>query len=114
MEDASITENSGLQAVFNRDNSGDAGTLVITGTISNNATWNSDILVQPVTHDRAGNNTNVSPYHLHIGKLSDDKPVQLFSQQELKTVGNPNSISQSERNDIINSLKAKNSSLTSF
>ena len=114
VEDASITENSGLQAVFNRDNSGDAGTLVITGTISNNATWNSDILVQPVTHDRAGNNTNVSPYHLHIGKLSDDKPVQLFSQQELKTVGNPNSISQSERNDIINSLKAKNSSLTSF
>ena len=114
VEDASITENSGLQAVFNRDTSGDAGTLVITGTISNNATWNSDILVQPVTHDRAGNNTNVSPYHLHIGKLSDDKPVQLFSQQELKTVGNPNSISQSERNDIINSLKAKNSSLTSF
>ena len=107
VEDASITENSGLQAVFNRDTSGDAGTLVITGTISNNATWNSDILVQPVTHDRAGNNTNVSPYHLHIGKLSDDKPVQLFSQQELKTVGNPNSISQSERNDIINSLKAK-------
>ena len=41
-----------------------------------------------LTHDRAGNNTNVSPYHLHIGKLSDDKPVQLFSQQELKTVGN--------------------------
>ena len=114
VEDASITENSGLQTVFNRDTSGDAGTLVITGTISNNATWNSDILVQPVTHDRAGNNTNVSPYHLHIGKLSDDKPVQLFSQQELKTVGNPNSISQSERNDIINSLKAKNSSLTSF
>nr|WP_242470592.1 hyperosmolarity resistance protein Ebh [Staphylococcus hominis] len=114
VEDASITENSGLQAVFNRDTSGDAGTLVITGTISKNATWNSDILVQPVTHDRAGNNTNVSPYHLHIGKLSDDKPVQLFSQQELKTVGNPNSISQSERNDIINSLKAKNSSLTSF
>lgn len=29
-------------------------------------------------------------------------------------MGNPNSISQSERNDIINSLKAKNSSLTSF
>ena len=114
VEDASITGNSGLQAVFNRDTSGDTGTLVITGTISNNATWNSDILVQPVAHDRAGNNTNVSPYHLHIGKLSDDKPVQLFSQQELKTVVNPNSISQSERNDIINSLKAKNSSLTSF
>ena len=48
VEDASITENSGLQAVFNRD-TGDAGTLVITGTISNNATWNSDILVQPNT-----------------------------------------------------------------
>ncbi|MCI2922121.1 hyperosmolarity resistance protein Ebh, partial [Staphylococcus hominis] len=114
VEDASITGNSGLQAVFNRDASGDAGTLVITGTISNDVTWNSDILVQPVAHDRAGNTTNVSPYHLHIGKLSDDKPVQLFSQQELKTVVNPNSISQSERNDIINSLKAKNSSLTSF
>ena len=113
-KDASITGNSGLQAVFNRDASGDAGTLVITGTISNDVTWNSDILVQPVAHDRAGNTTNVSPYHLHIGKLSDDKPVQLFSQQELKTVVNPNSISQSERNDIINSLKAKNSSLTSF
>lgn len=114
VEDASITGNSGLQAVFNRDASGDAGTLVITGTISNDVTWNRDILVQPVAHDRAGNTTNVSPYHLHIGKLSDDKPVQLFSQQELKTVVNPNSISQSERNDIINSLKAKNSSLTSF
>ncbi|MGW9933740.1 hyperosmolarity resistance protein Ebh [Staphylococcus hominis] len=114
VEDASITGNSGLQAVFNRDASGDAGTLVITGTISNDVTWNSDILVQPVAHDRAGNTTHVSPYHLHIGKLSDDKPVQLFSQQELKTVVNPNSISQSERNDIINSLKAKNSSLTSF
>lgn len=87
---------------------------MITGTISNNATWNRDILVQPVAHDRAGNNTNVSPYHLHIGKLSDDKPVQLFSQQELKTVVNPNSISQSEKNDITNSLKAKNRTLTPF
>ena len=77
-----------LQAVFNRILLETQVLLVITGTISNNATWNSDILVQPVTHDRAGNNTNVSPYHLHIGKLSDDKPVQLFSQQELKTVGN--------------------------
>ena len=96
-----------LQAVFNRDTSGDAGTLVITGTISNNATWNSDILVQPVTHDRAGNNTNVSPYHLHIGKLSDDKPVQLFSQQELKTVGNPNSISQRKEMISLTRLKLK-------
>ena len=114
VEDAGISGDSGLQATFNRDSSGDAGTLVITGTISNNATWNRVILVQPVAHDRAGNNTNVSPYHLHIGKLSDDKPVQLFSQQELKTVVNPNSISQSEKNDIINSLKAKNRTLTPF
>ncbi|WP_222124710.1 hypothetical protein, partial [Staphylococcus hominis] len=66
------------------------------------------------THHTPPNNTNLTPYHLHIPNLSDHKPLHLFTQQQFKTLSNPNTMSRTKRNHIINSLKAKNTTFTSF
>ena len=107
----------GWTSEFVRNSNGEGGTLRITGTVSDNQPFNSQIRFKISAIDNANNTTNnrqSKQILINIGQMSNDfSPIVLPNVQKVNVV-NPGDLTRAEEKEVIRALTAVNSNITQY
>ncbi|MCU7258035.1 hyperosmolarity resistance protein Ebh, partial [Pseudomonas aeruginosa] len=107
----------GWTSEFVRNSNGEGGTLRITGTVSDNQPFNSQIRFKISATDNANNTTNnrqSKQILINIGQMSNDfSPIVLPNVQKVNVV-NPGDLTRAEEKEVIRALTAVNSNITQY
>ncbi len=93
------------------------GSLSITGRVSMNQTFNSDITFKVSATDNANNTTNDSQskhVSIHVGKISEDAHPIVLGNTEKVVVVNPTAVSNDEKQSIITAFMNKNQNIRGY
>lgn len=86
------------------------GSLAITGRVSMNQAFNSDITFKVSATDNVNNTTNDSQskhVSIHVGKISEDAHPIVLGNTEKVVVVNPTAVSNDEKQSIITAFMNK-------
>lgn len=93
------------------------GSLSITGRVSMNQAFNSDITFKVSATDNVNNTTNDSQSKhvtVHVGKISEDAHPIVLANSEKVVVVNPTSVSNDEKQRIITAFMNKNQNIRGY
>ncbi|HEB2178075.1 TPA: hyperosmolarity resistance protein Ebh [Staphylococcus aureus] len=93
------------------------GSLSITGRVSMNQAFNSDITFKVSATDNANNTTNDSQskhVSIHVGKISEDAHPIVLGNTEKVVVVNPTAVSNDEKQSIITAFMNKNQNIRGY
>ncbi|MFZ8359944.1 hyperosmolarity resistance protein Ebh, partial [Staphylococcus aureus] len=93
------------------------GSLAITGRVSMNQAFNSDITFKVSATDNVNNTTNDSQSKhvtVHVGKISEDAHPIVLGNAEKVVVVNPTSVSNDEKQRIITAFMNKNQNIRGY
>ena len=107
----------GWTSQFVQNANGEGGTLRITGIVSDNQPFNSQIRFNVSATDNNNNTTNnrqSKQIAINIGQMSNDfSPIVLPNVQKINVV-NPGELTRTEERDVINALKAVNTNIIPY
>ncbi len=107
----------GWTSQFVQNANGEGGTLRITGNVSDNQPFNSQIRFNVSATDNSNNTTNSrqsKQIAINIGQMSNDfSPIVLPNVQKINVV-NPGDLTRAEERDVINALKAVNTNIIPY
>ncbi|HEA6243516.1 TPA: hyperosmolarity resistance protein Ebh [Staphylococcus aureus] len=93
------------------------GSLAITGRVSMNQAFNSDITFKVSATDNVNNTTNDSQskhVSIHVGKISEDAHPIVLGNTEKVVVVNPTAVSNDEKQSIITAFMNKNQNIRGY
>ncbi|CAA4043861.1 cell wall associated fibronectin-binding protein [Staphylococcus aureus] len=93
------------------------GSLSITGRVSMNQAFNSDITFKVSATDNVNNTTNDSQskhVSIHVGKISEDAHPIVLGNTEKVVVVNPTAVSNDEKQSIITAFMNKNQNIRGY
>lgn len=93
------------------------GSLAITGRVSMNQAFNSDITFKVSATDNVNNTTNDSQskhVSIHVGKISEDAHPIVLGNTEKVVVVNPTAVSNDEKQNIITAFMNKNQNIRGY
>lgn len=93
------------------------GSLSITGRVSMNQAFNSDITFKVSATDNVNNTTNDSQskhVSIHVGKISEDAHPIVLGNTEKVVVVNPTAVSNDEKQRIITAFMNKNQNIRGY
>ncbi len=93
------------------------GSLAITGRVSMNQAFNSDITFKVSATDNVNNTTNDSQskhVSIHVGKISEDAHPIVLGNTEKVVVVNPTAVSNDEKQRIITAFMNKNQNIRGY
>lgn len=93
------------------------GSLAITGRVSMNQAFNSDITFKVSATDNVNNTTNDSQskhVSIHVGKISEDAHPIVLGNIEKVVVVNPTAVSNDEKQSIITAFMNKNQNIRGY
>lgn len=93
------------------------GSLSITGRVSMNQAFNSDITFKVSATDNVNNTTNDSQskhVSIHVGKISEDAHPIVLGNTEKVVVVNPTAVSNDEKQNIITAFMNKNQNIRGY
>lgn len=93
------------------------GSLAITGRVSMNQAFNSDITFKVSATDNVNNTTNDSQskhVSIHVGKISEDAHLIVLGNTEKVVVVNPTAVSNDEKQSIITAFMNKNQNIRGY
>lgn len=93
------------------------GSLSITGRVSMNQAFNSDITFKVSATDNVNNTTNDSQskhVSIHVGKISEDAHPIVLGNTEKVVVVNPTTVSNDEKQSIITAFMNKNQNIRGY
>ncbi|HCY8403108.1 TPA: hyperosmolarity resistance protein Ebh, partial [Staphylococcus aureus] len=93
------------------------GSLAITGRVSMNQAFNSDITFKVLATDNVNNTTNDSQskhVSIHVGKISEDAHPIVLGNTEKVVVVNPTAVSNDEKQSIITAFMNKNQNIRGY
>ncbi len=93
------------------------GSLSITGRVSMNQAFNSDITFKVSATDNVNNTTNDSQskhVSIHVGKISEDAHPVVLGNTEKVVVVNPTAVSNDEKQRIITAFMNKNQNIRGY
>lgn len=93
------------------------GSLAISGRVSMNQAFNSDITFKVSATDNVNNTTNDSQskhVSIHVGKISEDAHPIVLGNTEKVVVVNPTAVSNDEKQSIITAFMNKNQNIRGY